>query len=102
MAVKYNAEPLFDQVLIRPSDPETKTASGIIIPDNVQEKPKKGRIIALGTGLAGKTFTVAVGDLVMYSKYAGTELEVNGENLLMMKESDLKARLHEIAEPNEE
>ena len=70
---------------------ETKTASGIIIPDNAKEKPQKGKIVAVGNGTKEEKMTVSVGDTVLYGKYAGTELKFEGQDYLIMRESDLLA-----------
>ncbi|MBT3418417.1 MAG: co-chaperone GroES [Flavobacteriales bacterium] len=88
---KLNITPLADRVLIKVSEAETKTASGIIIPDNAQEKPQKGKIAAIGKGTKENPITVKVGDTVLYGKYAGTELKHKGEDYLIMKESDIFA-----------
>ena len=84
-------KPLADRVLIKVSDAETTTASGIIIPDNAQEKPQKGTVVAVGKGTKDNPTTVVVGDIVLYGKYAGTELKHDGEEFIIMKESDIFA-----------
>jgi len=84
-------KPLADRVLIKVSEAETKTASGIIIPDNAQEKPQKGAVIAVGKGTKENPMSVNVGDIVLYGKYAGTELKHDGEEFIIMKESDIFA-----------
>lgn len=89
MALKI--KPLADRVLIEPVEAETKTASGIIIPDNAKEKPQKGNVIAIGKGTKDEPMTVKVGDTVLYGKYAGTELKLEGKDYLMMRESDILA-----------
>ncbi len=89
MALKI--KPLADRVLIEPMAAETKTASGIIIPDNAKEKPQKGKIVAVGNGTKDEKMTVSVGDTVLYGKYAGTELKFEGQDYLIMRESDLLA-----------
>ena len=89
MALKI--KPLADRVLIEPIQAETKTASGIIIPDTAQEKPQKGNIVAVGKGTKDNPITVKVGDSILYGKYAGTELKFEGEDYLIMKESDILA-----------
>ena len=86
-----NIKPLSDRVLIEPAAAETKTASGIIIPDNAKEKPQKGTVVASGKGTKDEPITVKVGDSVLYGKYAGTELKLEGKNYLMMRESDILA-----------
>ena len=88
---KINIKPLADRVLIKALDAETKTASGIYIPDSAKEKPQKGTVIALGPGTSENPITVKIGDQVLYGKYSGTELNHEGTDYLMMKESDLMA-----------
>ena len=88
--------PLHDRVLLRLVEQEAKTAGGIIIPDNAKEKPQDGEIVAVGEGVNGTdgkkiALTVKVGDKVLYGKYAGTEVTVDGEDYLIMKESDILA-----------
>lgn len=89
MALKI--KPLADRVLVEPVEAETKTASGIIIPDNAKEKPQKGNVIAIGKGTKDEPMTVKVGDTVLYGKYAGTELKLEGKDYLIMRESDILA-----------
>ena len=91
---KINFRPLHDRVLVRRVDSEEKTAGGIIIPDTAQEKPSEGEILAAGPGgrdEAGKLvpLDVKVGDRILFGKWSGTEVKVNGEDLLIMKESDV-------------
>ncbi|HOO18833.1 MAG TPA: co-chaperone GroES [Paludibacteraceae bacterium] len=86
-----NIKPLADRVLVKPSPVEEKTSSGIIIPDSAKEKPLKGEVIAVGKGTKDEEMTVAVGDTVLYGKYAGTELEWDGEKYLIMRQSDILA-----------
>ena len=88
---KVNIKPLADRVLIEPLQAETKTASGIIIPDNAKEKPQKGTVVAVGPGTKDEKMTVKVGDTVLYGKYAGTELKLDGTDYLIMRESDILA-----------
>lgn len=88
---ELNLRPLADRVLVEPSAAETKTASGIIIPDTAQEKPQQGKVVAVGAGKKDEPMTVKVGDLVLYGKYGGTELKHNGTDYLIMKESDIYA-----------
>jgi chaperonin GroES len=88
---KVNIKPLADRVLVEAAAAETKTAGGIIIPDSAKEKPQKGTVIAVGTGKKDEPLTVKVGDTVLYGKYAGTELQVDGKEYLIMKESDIYA-----------
>lgn len=89
MAVKI--KPLADRVLIEPKEAEEKTASGIYIPDTAKEKPQRGTVVAVGSGTKDITMEVKVGDEVLYGKYAGTELNVDGKDYLMMKQSDILA-----------
>ena len=86
-----NIQPLADRVLVEPAAAETKTASGIIIPDNAKEKPQKGTVVAVGPGTKDESMTVSVGDQVLYGKYAGTELKLDGNDYLIMRESDILA-----------
>jgi chaperonin GroES len=90
---KLNIKPLADRVIVAPSAAETTTASGIIIPDTAQEKPQKGNVVALGDGKKDEPMTVKVGDEVLYGKYSGTEFSYEGEDYLIMKESDILAIL---------
>ena len=84
-------KPLADRVLVEPAAAETKTSSGIIIPDTAKEKPQKGTVVAVGPGTQENPITVKVGDQVLYGKYAGTELQYEGKDYLIMKENDLLA-----------
>ncbi|MCQ0111680.1 chaperonin GroES [Zhouia amylolytica] len=86
-----NIKPLADRVLIEPLAAETTTSSGIIIPDTAKEKPQKGTVVAVGPGTKDEPLTVKVGDSVLYGKYAGTELKLEGNEYLMMRESDILA-----------
>lgn len=86
-----NIKPLADRVLVEPAAAETTTASGIIIPDTAKEKPQKGTVIAIGTGKKDEPLTVKEGDTVLYGKYSGTELKLEGKDYLMMRESDILA-----------
>jgi len=86
-----NIKPLSDRVLIEPAAAETQTASGIFIPDTAKEKPQKGTVVAVGNGKKDYTMTVKVGDTVLYGKYAGTELKLDGKDYLIMKEDDIFA-----------
>lgn len=88
---KVNIKPLADRVLVEPAAAEEKTASGIIIPDSAKEKPQRGQIVAVGTGKKDEPITVKVGDTVLYGKYAGTEITVDGKDYLIMRESDIFA-----------
>ncbi len=84
-------KPLADRVLVEPAAAETTTISGIIIPDTAQEKPQKGIVVAVGNGTKDHEMTVKLGDQVLYGKYSGTELKFEGNDYLMMRESDLLA-----------
>ena len=84
-------KPLADRVLVEPSAAETKTTSGIIIPDTAQEKPQRGKIVAVGKGTKENPISVKVGDNVLYGKYSGTDLKYEGKDYLIMKESDILA-----------
>ena len=84
-------QPLADRVLVEPTAAQTTTASGIIIPDNAKEKPQKGTIVAVGNGKKDEPLIVKVGDTVLYGKYGGTELKLEGIDYLMMRESDILA-----------
>lgn len=88
---ELSIRPLADRVIIEASAAETKTASGIIIPDTAQEKPQEGVIVAAGNGKVDEPMTVKVGDKVLYGKYAGTEFKFEGSDYLIMRESDILA-----------
>jgi len=88
---KVNIKPLADRVLVEPMAAETKTASGIIIPDTAKEKPQKGKVVAVGPGTKDEDMTVKEGDTVLYGKYSGTELKFDGSDYLMLRESDILA-----------
>ena len=88
---KINLKPLADRVIIEAAPAEEKTASGIIIPDTAKEKPQKGKVIAIGTGKKDEPMTVKVGDTVLYGKYSGTEIQVDGKEYLIMRENDIFA-----------
>ena len=88
---KINITPLADRVIIKQAEAETTTASGIIIPDTAQEKPQKGKVMAVGKGTKENPVTVKSGDTVLYGKYAGTELKHEGTDYVIMKESDILA-----------
>jgi chaperonin GroES len=88
---KVNIKPLADRVLIEPLPAETKTASGLFIPDSAQEKQHKGTVIAVGKGKKDEPMTVKVGDQVLYGKYSGSELQFDGKDYLMMREEDILA-----------
>ena len=90
-----NVQPLGDRVLLQPLEAEEKTSGGIIVPDSAKEKPQEGKVIAVGKGKGedGKVIPieVKVGDKVLYGKYSGTEIKVNGEEMLIVKEEDILA-----------
>jgi len=90
---KVNIQPLADRVLVEPAAAEEKTASGLYIPDTAKEKPQKGTIVAVGNGKKDEPLTVKVGDTVLYGKYSGTELTVEGKDYLIMREADIFAIL---------
>ena len=90
--------PLSDRIVVKAHEAEEKTASGIILPDTAKEKPQMGEILAVGPGKTNDTGTInkmslKKGDKVLYGKYSGTEVNINGEDLLIMKESDILATL---------
>lgn len=85
------AAPLHDRVIVKPAPSEEKTAGGIIIPDTAKEKPQRGIVVAAGPGKKDEPVTVKRGDTVLYGKYAGTELQIDGENYLIMREADILA-----------
>ena len=84
-------KPLADRVVVMPAEAEETTKSGIIIPDSAKEKPQKGKIVAVGNGKKDEPLTLKVGDQVLYGKYAGTEITVDGDDYLIMRESDVFA-----------
>lgn len=88
---KVNIKPLADRVLIEPSQAEEKTAGGIIIPDTAKEKPQRGTVVAVGPGKKDEPLTVKTGDVVLYGKYAGTEITIDNNDYLIMRESDIVA-----------
>ena len=88
---KVNIKPLADRVVIEPAVAEEKTAGGIIIPDTAKEKPQRGHVVAVGPGKKDEPITVKEGDVVLYGKYAGTEITIDGNDYLIMRESDLVA-----------
>lgn len=94
--MSLKVRPLHDRVIVCRAEEETKTAGGILIPDNAAEKPLKGEIVAVGTGKilengSVRALAVKVGDKVYFGKYAGTEIKINGNEYLMMREEDLMA-----------
>ena len=88
-----NIKPLADRVLIKPAPAEEKTAGGIIIPDTAKEKPLQGEVLAVGNGTKDEEMVLKAGDTVLYGKYAGTEVELDGEKYLIMRQSDVLAGL---------
>ena len=97
-----NFRPLHDRVLVRRIGSEEKTAGGIILPDSAQEKPQEGEVLAIGSGHRDDTgkvhaLDVKVGDRVLFSKWGGTEIKINGEEVLVMKESDIMGVLDKSA-----
>jgi chaperonin GroES len=89
MAVKI--QPIGDRVLIKADAAEEKTSGGIIIPDTAKEKPQKGKVVAVGKGSKDEPMTVKTGNTVLYGKYSGTELSLDGNEYLMMREADILA-----------
>jgi len=88
---KLNVTPLHDRVIVKPAPAEEKTAGGIIIPDTAKEKPQRGTVVAAGPGKKDEPVTVKKGDTVLYGKYAGTEISIEGTDYLIMRESDILA-----------
>ncbi len=88
---ELNIKPLADRVIVEPAAAEQKTSGGIIIPDTAKEKPQKGTVLAVGPGKKDEPVTLKVGDKVLYGKYSGTEVNVDGKDLLIMRESDIYA-----------
>lgn len=86
-------KPLADRVVIEPMEAQTKTASGLYIPDTAKEKPQQGTIVAVGPGKKDEPMEVKVGDVVLYGKYAGTEISVDGKDYMIMKQADVLAVL---------
>ena len=91
---KINIKPLADRVLVEPSEAETKTSSGIIIPDSAKEKPQEGEVVAVGPGSTNENgkltpMDVKVGDVVLFGKWSGTEVKIDGKEYSIMKESDI-------------
>ncbi len=93
MMAEVKIKPLADRVLVKPMEAESRTASGLIIPDSAKEKPQKGTVVAMGPGTKDEKMEVNAGDVVLYGKYAGTELNVDGIDYLMMRQSDILAIL---------
>ena len=88
-----NIKPLADRVLVKPAAAEEKTVAGIIIPDTAKEKPLKGEVLAVGNGTKDEEMVLKVGDTVLYGKYSGNEMELDGEKYLIMRQSDVLAVL---------
>lgn len=93
MKKKKSIIPLHDRVIVKQADAEVKTAGGLIIPDTAKEKPQRGVVIAVGAGKKDEPLTVKDGDTVLYGKYAGNEISVDGNDYLIMRESDIVAIL---------
>ncbi|SIN98910.1 co-chaperone GroES [Chitinophaga niabensis] len=91
MAKKLSIKPLADRVIVKPAAAEEKTSGGIIIPDTAKEKPQRGTVVAAGPGKKDEPVTVKVGDTVLYGKYSGQEIPFEGEEYLIMRESDILA-----------
>ncbi|CAM3954535.1 co-chaperone GroES [Mucilaginibacter galii] len=87
--MSLNIKPIGDRVVVEAAPAEEKTASGIFIPDTAKEKPQQGTVVAVGDGKKDEPMTVKVGDVVLYSKYGGTEITIEGKEYLMMRESDI-------------
>jgi chaperonin GroES len=88
---EIKVRPLADRVLVEPQEAEEKTAGGILIPDNVKERPQRGQVISTGPGTEETKMEVKVGDIVLYGKYSGTEIVVDRKVYLMMRQSDILA-----------
>lgn len=88
---KLNIKPLGDRVVVEPAEAETKTATGIIIPDTAKEKPQNGIVVAVGPGKKDEPLTVKEGDRVLYGNYAGTKISIDGKDYLIMNESEIFA-----------
>ena len=91
MAKKLSVTPLHDRVIVKPAPAEEKTVGGIIIPDTAKEKPQRGVVIAAGPGKKDEPMSVKAGDTVLYGKYAGTEIQIDNDDMLIMRESDILA-----------
>ena len=89
--MSINIKPLADRVIVEPAAAEERTAGGLIIPDTAKEKPQRGKVLAVGIGKPDEPMTVKVGDAVLYGKYAGTEITVEGKDYLIMREADIFA-----------
>ncbi|MBP3425503.1 MAG: co-chaperone GroES [Rikenellaceae bacterium] len=86
-----NVKPLSDRVLVEPNPAEEKTAGGLYIPDTAKEKPLAGKVVAVGPGTSEVKMEVAVGDQVLYGKYSGTEINIDGKDYLIMRQNDILA-----------
>ena len=91
--MSVNIKPLADRVVVEPAAAEETTASGTILPDTAKEKPQKGKVVAVGDGKKDEPMTVKVGDTVLYGKYSGTELSLEDQDYMIMRESDILAVL---------
>ena len=89
--MSVSIKPLEDRIVVRPLEAEQVTASGLVIPDTAKEKPQKGNVVAVGSGTKDNPITVKVGQTVLYGKYSGTELKLDGNDYLIMRESDILA-----------
>lgn len=99
--MKQQIRPLHDRIVVQPDEKETVSKGGIIIPDSVQDKPMKGKVVAVGQGLVMESgirapMDIAVGETVYYGKYAGTEMKVDGQTLLIMRQSDIFCCIDEV------
>jgi chaperonin GroES len=88
-----NIHPLHDRVVVEPAPAEEKTAGGLIIPDTAKEKPQRGTVVAVGPGKKDEPTTLKVGDVVLYGKYSGTEIQIDGKDYMIMKETDVYAKI---------
>ncbi|HHJ10725.1 MAG TPA: co-chaperone GroES [Bacteroidetes bacterium] len=88
---KVNIKPLGDRVVVFPEPAEEKTSTGIIIPDTAKEKPQRGTVVAVGSGTESEKMEVKAGDKVLYGKYSGTEINIDGEDYLILRQSDILA-----------
>ena len=91
MAKKVSVTPLHDRVIVKADAAEEKSSGGIIIPDTAKEKPQRGSVVAAGPGIKDEPVTVKAGNTVLYGKYAGTEIQIDGQDYLIMRESDILA-----------
>jgi chaperonin GroES len=89
--MSVNVKPLHDRVIVKPAEKAEKTAGGIIIPDTAQEKPQKGEVVAVGNGKKDEPMTVKVGDTILFGKFSGTEIEIEEEKYLLLRETDIFA-----------